>query len=105
MNFETRLRRSFWQGLLWFFVLHQIDKAPSYGGKLKKQLQTFGYDVSPGTLYPLLHTLENAALLRSRIKIYRGRTRKYYEITAPGQLFLAEMRQEMSGILQGMLEL
>jgi len=97
------MRQAFWQGILKLYVLHQIEKCPSYGGKLKKHLHDLGYEISPGSLYPLLHELEKAAYLKSRVKIFKGRTRKYYEITDPGRVCLGEMREEMSAILEDLL--
>jgi PadR family transcriptional regulator PadR len=77
MNLKQQMMHSFWQGMLKFFVLHQAAQSPVYGGKLKKQLQDWDYDISPGSLYPLLHALEKAQLLKSRVKIFKGRARKY----------------------------
>ena len=95
--------KSFWQGVLKFLVLHQAAQSPVYGGKLKKQLQDWGYDISPGSLYPLLHSLEKSSLLTSRVKIFKGRARKYYEITGQGRAVLAELQEELTGIMSKLL--
>jgi len=94
---------SFWQGMLRFFILQQAGQSPIYGGKLKKQLQEWGYDLSPGSLYPLLHALERASLLHSRVKIFKGRARKYYDITEQGRALLAEVQGELAGIMARVL--
>jgi PadR family transcriptional regulator PadR len=103
MDVKQHLMHSFWQGILKFFVLHQSAQSPVYGGKLKKQLQDWDYDISPGSLYPLLHALEKALLLKSRIKIFKGRARKYYEITDEGRAVLTEMREELADVLARIL--
>jgi PadR family transcriptional regulator PadR len=103
MNLKQQMMHSFWQGMLKFFVLHQAAQSPVYGGKLKKQLQDWDYDISPGSLYPLLHALEKAQLLKSRVKIFKGRARKYYDITDQGLAVLAELQKEMADVMARML--
>ncbi len=103
MDTKQQMMHSFWQGILKFFVLHQAAQNPVYGGKLKKQLQDWDYDISPGSLYPLLHALEKALLLKSRVKIFKGRARKYYDITDQGRAVLAAVEGELAAILAKML--
>jgi DNA-binding PadR family transcriptional regulator len=103
MDLKQQMMQSFWQGILKFFVLHQAAQSPVYGGKLKKQLQDWDYDISPGSLYPLLHSLEKAVLLKSRVKIFKGRARKYYDITDEGRAVLAQMQEELADVLARML--
>ncbi len=103
MSLKQQMLHSFWQGILKFFVLHQAAQGPVYGGKLKKQLQDWDYDISPGSLYPLLHALEKALLLKSRVKIFKGRARKYYDITDGGHAVLAEVQAELTGVLARLL--
>jgi PadR family transcriptional regulator PadR len=103
MDLKQQMMHSFWQGMLKFFVLHQAAQGPVYGGKLKKQLQDWDYDISPGSLYPLLHALEKAMLLKSRVKIFKGRARKYYDITDEGRALLAEVHEKLADVLTRML--
>jgi PadR family transcriptional regulator PadR len=103
MDVKRQMMHSFWQGILKFFVLHQAAQSPVYGGKLKKQLQDWDYDISPGSLYPLLHALEKGLLLKSRVKIFKGRARKYYDITDEGRAVLAQMQGELADVLARML--
>jgi PadR family transcriptional regulator PadR len=81
-------------------VLHQAAQGPIYGGRLSKFLREQGYTISPGSLYLLLHLLEKAGFLVSRLKVYRGRVRKYYEITPQGQDCLNEMRREVADLVR-----
>ncbi len=81
-------------------VLHQASVSPIYGNKLSKYLSGQGYEISPGSLYPLLLSLERADLLQSRLKVYKGRARKYYEITVCGKSCLDELRQQLDGIVR-----
>jgi PadR family transcriptional regulator PadR len=100
MDPKRQISLAFWQGLVKLVVLQQAGQGPVYGGKLRKYLHGWGYDISPGSLYPLLHSLERAALLTCRIKIFRGRTRKYYHLTPQGQECLEALRRELSEIVR-----
>lgn len=100
MDLPKQISQSFWQGMAKLVVLHQASKGPIYGGKLSKYLHGLGYEISPGSLYPLLHSLEKGNLLQCRIKIFKGRARKYYELTLEGQNCLAVLRQEVRGIVR-----
>jgi PadR family transcriptional regulator PadR len=100
MDPKRQISLAFWQGLVKLVVLQQAGQGPVYGGKLRKYLHDWGYDISPGSLYPLLHHLERAALLQCRIKIFRGRTRKYYQLTPQGQECLEALRREVSAVVR-----
>jgi PadR family transcriptional regulator, regulatory protein PadR len=98
MEYTAQLHQSIWQGMAKLFILHHAAEAPVYGVRLKKNLSNRGYDISPGSLYPLLHTMERAGLLHCRLKVFKGRVRKYYSITPPGESCLQELRQAFSGL-------
>lgn len=100
MGYQEQITHAIWQGMVKLLVLHQASLAPVYGGRLSKYLRNLGYDISPGSLYPLLHAMEKAELLRSRIKIFKGRVRKYYELTPQGQACLEAVRKEVGGIMK-----
>ncbi len=82
------------------FVLQQAGQGPVYGGLLSKTLRNLGYDISPGSLYPLLHALAEKKLLRSHLREVSGRVRKYYELTEVGRSCLTEVRQNLAGLVE-----
>jgi len=100
MEFRKQISQAFWLGIVKLVVLHQASLGPIYGGRLSKYFRSLGYETSPGSLYPMLHSLEKANLLQSRIKIFKGRARKYYELTSEGRDCLEALRQEVSGIVR-----
>jgi len=100
MDLRKQIFQAFWQGMVKLLALHQANMGPIYGGRLSKYFRSLGYEISPGTLYPMLHSLEKANLLQCRIKIFKGRARKYYELTSEGRDCLEALRQEVSGILR-----
>ena len=92
--------QSFLHGMVELFVLHRAGQGPVYGGALSKALHSLGYDISPGSLYPLLHALEKRKLLRCRPRMVRGRVRKYYELTSGGRSYLAEVREDLAELVK-----
>jgi DNA-binding PadR family transcriptional regulator len=100
MKFRKQISQAFWKGMVKLLALHQASLGPIYGGRLSKYFRSLGYEISPGSLYPMLHRLEKANLLQSRIKIFKGRARKYYELTKEGHDCLEAFRQEVSGIVR-----
>jgi DNA-binding PadR family transcriptional regulator len=95
MKLKGQIRQSFWQGIVRLVILHQAAQRPVYGGGLRRQMRKHGYDISPGSLYPLLHTMERAGFLASYIKIFKGRARKYYKLTQSGFVCLQDLLQNL----------
>jgi PadR family transcriptional regulator PadR len=60
-----------------------------------KELEHHGYSIGPGTLYPLLHGLEKAGLLRSTFDRVDGRRRRIYTITPAGKRALDKARSKV----------
>lgn len=71
-------------GFIRLHVLHHAAEGDLYGQWMIKELAHHGYDVSAGTLYPMLHSLEKKGYLTSR-KERSGRTfRRVYSATPLG---------------------
>jgi len=91
------------KGILDMLVLHILAKGENYGfGILQKAEQSLnsGSILKEATLYPLLHRLEDRALVRSSFRQGdRGTARKYYELTPEGQQHLENRIQEWEGLL------
>lgn len=64
-----------------------------------EELKRHGYEVSPGTMYPILHSLENEGFLKSQNKNVKGKIRKYYKITSKGQKILRESRKKINELI------
>jgi PadR family transcriptional regulator, regulatory protein PadR len=67
---------------------------PIFGLAMMKELRRHGYRIGPGTLYPLLHGLESARLLKSAPDPKGGR-RRVYRITAAGRSALARAKAKV----------
>jgi PadR family transcriptional regulator, regulatory protein PadR len=103
MPTTQRIRRDFLQGMLKIFILHQASQGPVLGNKLHKALLALDYPLSPGTLYPMLHSLEKSGLLHSRIRVFKGRLRKYYDLTESGRLCLAALRRDLFALVESVI--
>jgi PadR family transcriptional regulator PadR len=76
-------------GFVRLHILHHAAEHEVYGQWMIDELARHGYKLSPGTLYPMLHAMEQRGYLRSR-KQRDGRTaRKLYRATSLGKKALA----------------
>ena len=62
---------------------------------MSAELAEHGYEISPGTLYPTLHRMEEEGLLRSHDEVVDGRRRRMYSITAQGRRALKKARRSL----------
>lgn len=89
---SDRVLRKLFLGFMSIHILHHAAKEPIYGLWMIEELRHHGYELSPGTLYPILHGMEKDDLLTSSERNVEGKIRKYYRITPQGELVLAEAR-------------
>jgi DNA-binding PadR family transcriptional regulator len=55
--------RDLYSGLIRLHLLHHAVKEPIFGLGMAEELARHGYRISPGTLSPLLHSLEKKGYL------------------------------------------
>ena len=91
--------RDFFLGFVRIHVLHHAAKEPIYGLGMIEELARHGYDLGPGTMYPLLHGMEQAGYLRMVERHVNGRPRKYYRIPPAGRKVLTEARRKMAELV------
>ena len=89
-----KILRNAFTGFIRIHVLHHAAKEPIYGLEMIEELSRHGFAIGPGTLYPLLHSLERAGLLRSAVKLVAGKNRKYYRTTRSGDALLVKLRAQ-----------
>lgn len=85
------------KGLAEMALLAVLRDGPRYGLELLERLHDdAGLEVADGTIYPLLHRLERAELVRSewQTETENGRPRKYYALTRSGRAELDTMLEE-----------
>lgn len=91
--------RDFFLGFIKLHILHHAAEAPVFGLDLIRELGSHGYELSPGTLYPVLHNLERDGYLIAEQKVVGGKVRKYYTATRKGKTALAEARAKARELL------
>jgi len=90
-----RIIKDLFTGFMKIHILHHASKGEIYGAWMMEELRRHGYSVSPGTLYPVLNSLEKKGYLNSRKDTVGGRFRKYYRITEKGNEILSEAREKI----------
>ena len=89
---EREILLSFWK----VHILHHAEAEPIHGHWFIGELRRHGYEISPGTLYPLLGRLARRGWLVCRRSGRGGaRARKEYRLTAKGKKVLKLVRQQI----------
>jgi DNA-binding PadR family transcriptional regulator len=101
---ERKMLRDFFLGFVKVHVLHHASRHPIYGVSFLAELNRHGYHLSPGTLYPLLHSLEAAGYLTREDQVVEGKIRKYYRITPHGEAALGEARRKIGELVEEIME-
>jgi PadR family transcriptional regulator PadR len=86
--------RELFYGLIRIHVLLHAAHQPIYGLAMMEELAHHGYRIGPGTLYPLLHGLERAGLLKG-FSGSKGSRRRMYRMTAAGRRALDKSRAKV----------
>lgn len=95
--------RDFFLGFIKIHILHHAAYEPVFGMALIRELARHGYDLSPGTLYPVLHSLERTGYLQCEARVVQGKVRKYYTITSRGEQALEEARAKIHELVTEVL--
>jgi PadR family transcriptional regulator, regulatory protein PadR len=84
------------KGHLDMIVLAALAAGPAHGYAVIEEIRRRSgqaFDLPEGTIYPVLHRLEQAGLLSSRwVTAESGRRRRVYALTRRGDRVLAERR-------------
>ncbi len=91
---QDPILRKLFLGFIQVHILHHASIEPVFGAFMIEELKHHGYDISPGTLYPIFHNLEKAGLLTVENKNVEGKIRKYYSITEKGKEVLCEAKKK-----------
>lgn len=98
------------KGHLDALLLSTLTGGPSHGYAIKEALRHDSggqFDLPTGTVYPALHRLERAGLIRGTWSVVAGRKRRTYELTPAGRRTLEAGRTDwrvFSAAVTGMLE-
>lgn len=85
-------------------VLSLLQEENMYGYQMIRRLAEKSnnvFELQEGTLYPILHGLEDKGFIESYWDDTTGKKRKYYAITKKGQIQLKERKKEWSEFSSG----
>lgn len=87
-----------YSGLIRLHILHHAAQEGIFGLGIMAELARHGYQLSPGTLYPMLHSLERKGYLRSTEKRDGGHIRRIYKATPRGRRILRAARRKVRAL-------
>lgn len=92
-----KIEKSLISGSMSMLILRLLDEKDMYGyemiDSLRKKSENV-FELKAGTLYPLLHGMEEKGFVSSYEKEVLGKVRKYYCITKEGQAQLEEKKEQ-----------
>ncbi len=88
---DREILLSFWK----VHILHHAGEEPIHGQWIITELRRHGYEISPGTLYPLLQRLLRHGWLKVAAQGRGRRSRKDYRLTAKGEKVLQLIRSQI----------
>ncbi len=89
--------RSLVSGSMAMLLLQLLEERDLYGYEMIETLRERSnqvFELKAGTLYPLLHSLEEKNLVTAYEREVSGKVRKYYSITKEGNHFLRKKKEE-----------
>jgi len=92
--------REFQRGFVKLYALWRASKGEVYGVQIIEEMRVLGFRVSPGTLYPVLHTLLEEKDLSVTDRIVNGKIRKCYRATPKGREEAEEVIEKLSKLLR-----
>jgi PadR family transcriptional regulator, regulatory protein PadR len=95
MRTERTVHRDLYSGLIRLHILHHACEEQIFGLGMIEELGRHGYKLSPGTLYPLLHSLEERGLLASKEKREGRSYRKVYRATRAGRKAMIAAKEKV----------
>ena len=96
--------RQLYSGLIRLHILHHAAHEGIFGLAMIEELARHGYKRSPGTLYPVLHGLEENGLLRSQPQGFAGKIRRVYRATPAGQKVLKSAKEKVRELFGELFE-
>lgn len=95
--------KSLVSGSTTMLLLKLLSEKDLYGYEMIESLRNRSenvFELKAGTLYPLLHSLEDKELLTAYEKEVGGKVRKYYRITTEGRRALTQKQEEWAAYAQ-----
>jgi DNA-binding PadR family transcriptional regulator len=111
MPLKTRQRkpkepdhREFVSGFIRLHILHHAAQEPLVGFWMIEELRRHGYEMSPGTIYPLLHGLQKKGYLSVEVKREGSRAWREYSATREGKRVLNAAKRKLRELFHELME-
>lgn len=93
-----KINKELVKGSTSILILSLLEREDMYGYQLVQRLALISgnvFELKEGTLYPMLHGLENEGNIEAYwVDSEAGRRRRYYRITEAGRALLGEKKKE-----------
>jgi PadR family transcriptional regulator, regulatory protein PadR len=96
--------KDLYSGLIRLHILAHACQEPIFGGGIIEELARHGYRLSPGTLYPLLHGLEERGYLSSSEETGGRQSRRVYRATPEGRKAMAAAKLKVRELFSELIE-
>ena len=100
--------QGFARGVHELLILSALREGPRHGYQIALDVETDSngmFRFRHGTLYPILHRLEEQGLIRGSWSSGKGRRKKVYAITAAGQRHLSGETTRVGEIVSGLMQI
>lgn len=99
-----KINKELIKGSTTMLILEMLSKENMYGYQMIKKLSEKSesiFELKEGTLYPILHSLEEKELIISYWDESTAKKRKYYSITDKGKKQLKDKKEEWNIFSEG----
>jgi PadR family transcriptional regulator, regulatory protein PadR len=96
--------REFVSGFIRLHILHHATQEPLVGYWMIEELRRHGYEMSPGTIYPLLHSLQKKGYLSVVVKREGRRAWREYSATKEGKKVLNAAKRKLRELFHELIE-
>jgi len=104
MQNQNTSHQNLYSGLIRLHILHHACEGDIFGLGMIEELGRHGYRLSPGTMYPILHSLEERGLLISKEKQEGRRYRRFYRATPAGRRALVAAKEKVRELFGELFE-
>jgi PadR family transcriptional regulator, regulatory protein PadR len=92
--------RDFMRGFVKLYSLWRASRGEIYGVQIMQEMKSLGFNLSPGTLYPMLHLLLEERDLTVTERKVGGKIRKCYRATPKGRKEVKEVIERLSFLIK-----
>jgi PadR family transcriptional regulator, regulatory protein PadR len=96
--------REFVSGFIRLHILHHAAREPLVGFWMIEELRRHGYEMSPGTIYPLLHSLQKKGYLSVEVRREGRRSWREYSATKEGKRVLNSAKLKLRELFHELIE-